>query len=178
MAINATIFKVELQIADMDRSYYQTHNLTIALHPSETEERMMFRILAFALNAHEDLTFGKGISSDNEPDLWQRNLHADVELWIDLGQPDEKRVRKACAKADKSIIYIYQPSVGEVWFKQNRKGLKRFDNLQVFTLNASEQLENMAQRTMQLNCTIQDGEVWLSDGEHNIQVVLEEKQIR
>ena len=96
MAIKSTIFKAELQISDMDRHYYQTHVLTIARHPSETDERMMVRILAFALNADEALEFTKGISTQDEPDIWRKSLSGEIECWIDLGQPDEKRIRKAC----------------------------------------------------------------------------------
>ncbi len=107
MALKATIFKAELQIADIDRSYYQAHSLTLARHPSETEQRMMVRLLAFALHADERLLFGRGLSTDDEPDLWLKNLHDEIELWIELGQPDEKRVRKTCARARNVIIYTY-----------------------------------------------------------------------
>jgi len=96
MALKSTIYKADCQIADFDRDYYQPHNLIIALHPSETEERMMARLLAFVLNAHEHLQFTKGLSSEDEPDLWQKSLTDNVELWIDVGMPDEKRIRKAC----------------------------------------------------------------------------------
>jgi len=99
MALNATIFKAVLQIADMDRNYYRDHALTIARHPSETDERMMVRLLAFVLHAHEALSFGKGLSADGEPDLWQKDLTGAIELWIDVGQPDEKSIRKACGRA-------------------------------------------------------------------------------
>ena len=95
MASNATIFKATLQIADMDRNYYADHALTIARHPSETDERMMVRLLAFVQHAHEALAFGRGLSADDEPDLWRRDLTGAVELWIEVGQPEEKRLRKA-----------------------------------------------------------------------------------
>ncbi len=104
MALKATIFKAELHIADMDRHHYGDHALTIARHPSETDERMMMRIVAFALNAHEDLVFTKGLSTENEPDLWQKSLSDDIELWIDLGQPDDKRIRKACGRAQQVMM--------------------------------------------------------------------------
>lgn len=102
MALKATIFKVELVVADMDRNYYGDHNLTIARHPSETDERMMVRILAFALYADPALAFAKGLCVDDEPDLWQKDLTGLVERWIDVGQPDEKWIRKPAAARAKS----------------------------------------------------------------------------
>ena len=105
MALKATIFKADLQIADMDRSYYANHALTIARHPSETDERMMVRVLAFALNAHERLEFGKGLSSDDAPDLWLKDLTGAIECWIDVGLPDERRGRGACGRAGRVARY-------------------------------------------------------------------------
>src|SRR5690242_18259904 len=106
MALKATIFKADLNIADMDRDYYGDHALTIARHPSETDERMMVRVFAFARHAHERLQFTKGLSADDEPDLWQKSLSDEIELWIDVGQPDEKRVRKACNRSQRVALYV------------------------------------------------------------------------
>ena len=88
MAIKSTIFKIDLQITDLDRNYYQTHALTIARHPSETDERMIVRVIAFALHAHASLEFGKGLSAEDEPDLWRRDLTGTIEQWIEVGLPD------------------------------------------------------------------------------------------
>lgn len=175
MAIKATIFKAELNIADMDRHYYADHALTIARHPSENDERMMVRLLAFALNASESLTFTRGISTDDEPDLWQKNLSDEIELWVELGQPDEKRIRQACARAQQVIIYTYQPRSAPLWWQQIEKKLARFENLTVYNLadDLASQLGALASRNMQLQCTIQDGDIWLSDSEHNLAVVLD-----
>ena len=112
MALTATIFKAALEIADVDRGYYQDHALTIARHPSETDERMMVRVLAYMLHAHEALAFGKGLGSDDEPDLWQKDLTGAVEAWIDVGQPDERRIRKACGQADRVVIYASATILG------------------------------------------------------------------
>ena len=175
MAIKATIFKAELNIADMDRHYYGDHSLTIARHPSENDERMMVRLLAFALSASEALTFTRGISTEDEPDLWQKNLNGEIELWIDLGQPDEKRIRKACARAKQVIIYCYQPRSAPVWWKQLEKKLTRFENLSVYNLadDMASQLGALSSRNMQLQCTIQDGEIWFSSGEQSVNITLE-----
>ncbi len=165
MALKATIFKLELQITDLDRNYYQGHTLTIAKHPSETDERMMLRILAFALNASETLVFSRGISTDDEPDIWQKSLSNEIELWIDLGQPDEKRIRKACGRSRQVIIYTYRERSANVWWEQSQAKLARFKNLAVMHFKASDlmSLEKMVTRNMQLQCTIQDGSIWLSN---------------
>ena len=175
MAIKATIFKAELNIADMDRHYYGDHSLTIARHPSENDERMMVRLLAFALNASEALAFTRGISTDDEPDLWQKNLSDEIELWIELGQPDEKRIRKACARAKQVMIYTYQPRSAPVWWKQLEGKLARFENLNIFNLpdDTASQLAALASRNMTLQCTIQDGEIWFSSGEQSVNITLD-----
>ncbi len=173
MALKATIFKADLQIADMDRNYYAGHSLTIARHPSETDERMMIRVLAFALNAHEALAFGKGLSADDEPDLWQKDLTGAIDLWIDVGQPDEKRILKACGRSSQVLVYSYS-STSNIWWDQAGSKLERARNLCVLNVPAASSLAlaNLAQRTMQLQCTIQDGQIWMSSGEDTVQLEL------
>lgn len=173
MALKATIFKAELQIADMDRHYYADHPLTIARHPSETDERMMMRILAFALHAHEALLFGRGLSTEDEPDLWLKDLTDAIELWIDVGQPDERRMLKACGRAARVVVYSYS-STGNVWWNQVQAKVERARNLEVigFQPSASQALTSLVARTMRLQCTIQDGQIWLSDGEQTVQLEL------
>ncbi|KZM45182.1 hypothetical protein OA92_04900 [Marinomonas sp. SBI22] len=168
MAIKSTVFKASIQVSDMDRSHYQGYDLTLALHPSETEERMMVRLITFALLADEktgdeQLSFCKGISTDEEPDLWQKTLSDDITLWIDLGQPDEKRLRKACGRGENVIIVNYNDK-SDIWWQQNQGKLSRFTNLKVLRFAEAEviELEKLCQRSMQLNVTIQDGEVWAS----------------
>jgi len=169
MAISSTINKVSLNIANMDTHYYADHELTVAQHPSETDFRFMVRIIAFILNASEQLSFTKGLCSDEEPELWQKSLTNDIELWVDLGQPDEKRIRKACGRADKVIIYTYHERKASVWWQQQQQKLARFNNLTVQHINA-EGVEALAKRNMQLQCNIQDGEVYLSDGDSSFTV--------
>jgi uncharacterized protein YaeQ len=172
MAIKATIFKANLQIADMERHYYQDHALTLARHPSETDERMMVRLLAFALHAHEYLEFGQGMTDDDEADLWQKDLTGAIELWIDVGIPDEKLIRKACGRSDRVIVYSYGGRVAEMWFAQNSAQFERQKNLSIINLPvaSTQALAKLAQRTMTLQCTIQDGQVWISDGDTSVQV--------
>ena len=174
MALKSTIYKADCQVADIDRGYYQTHNLTIALHPSETEERMVVRLLAFVINAHEHLQFTKGLSSDDEPDLWQLSLTDNIELWIDVGMPDEKRIRKASSRADKVIIYSYGGR-NTVWWKQIQPKLERFNNLTVINLpkSATDQLAMLLKRVMQLQISLQEGQIWISDDQNMANIVPE-----
>lgn len=172
MALKSTIFKAELAISDTDRHYYHDHPLTIARHPSENDERMMARLLAFALNAGERLEFTRGISADDEPDLWQKGYSGEIELWIELGEPDEKRLRKACGRARKVIVYCHNHRSALVWWEQNRNMLQRFDNLEIFKLgeDAAESLARLVERTMRLQCTIQDGGCWISNSSETVSV--------
>ncbi len=171
MALKATIFKSDLQIADMDRHYYATHSLVIARHPSENDERMMVRLLAFALHASESLAFTKGLSDTEEPDIWQKDLTGAIELWIELGQPDEKRIRQACGKAQKVAVFTYSGNSADVWWKGIVSKLERLDNLQVINVpvEMTHTLAALANRNMQLQCTIQDGQVWLADNSQSIE---------
>jgi uncharacterized protein YaeQ len=164
MAQKATIYKVELSVSDMDRHYYETHKLTVAKHPSETDERLMVRILAFALNAHEQLEMTKGLSTDDEPDIWQKSLSGELELWVALGLPSEKVVRQSCGKADAVVIYCYGGRTAEVWWDKIKNSTTRFNNLQVVNLSENEtsELANLADRSMKLQVNIQDGEVMVS----------------
>ncbi len=162
MATKATIYKALLNIANMDTNYYNEHNLTLALHPSETELRLMARVVAFILNANENLAFCKGISEDDEPDIWEKDLDGSIKLWIDLGQPDEKRIKKACGRSEKVIIYTYQENMSSPWFKQLENNINRFKNLSIIHLNIQEEeIEELAKRSMVLQCNISDEELTL-----------------
>ena len=136
MALKATIFKAEIEVSDLDRGHFATYALTLARHPSETDERMMVRLLAFALNAHERLEFGRGLSAEDEPDLVQRDLTGAIELWIDVGLPDEREVRKACGKARAVKVYTYGARSAAIWWEQNREALLKLRNASVFEVPA------------------------------------------
>lgn len=172
MALKSTIFKAELQIADMDRNYYQGHALTLARHPSETDERMMVRLLAFALFAEERLEFGRGLSAEDEPAVWLKDLTGAVELWIEVGLPDEREIRKACGKAKRVVVLCYGGRGADLWWNQNRDRLERLRNLVVMSLPTatSQGIAALANRNMSLQCTIQDGQAWLTDGERTAHI--------
>ena len=171
MAVGATIYKSHLNIANMDTHYYAEHTLVLAKHPSESDLRLMVRLVAFAFDADEALEFTKGISQDDEPDLWRKSLSGDIELWIDIGQPEEKRLRKASGRAEKVMIYIYQEGSGRAWLKQNEKFLRRFENLSVIFLEIEGDLEALAHRNMELQCNISDAEMTLIGEERSVTIV-------
>ncbi|RPE62916.1 uncharacterized protein YaeQ [Pacificibacter maritimus] len=164
MAQKATIYKVELSVCDMDRHYYETHKLTVAKHPSETDERLMVRLLAFALNASEQLEMTKGLSTDDEPDIWQKSLSDELELWVALGLPSEKIVRQSCGKSKQVIVYCYGGNPAAVWWDKIKNSTTRFDNLQVINLSQTDTaaLSDLAGRSMRLQVNIQDGEIMVS----------------
>jgi uncharacterized protein YaeQ len=169
MAQKSTINKATIHLSDMDRNYYDTLNLTIAQHPSETDSRMMLRIIAYVLNAHEDLQFGKGVSDEDEAAIWQINYSEEIELWIELGQLDEKRLKKACNRAKKVKLYCYGSSVN-TWWKQSQGKLLQFDKLSIeqFSEETTQALTQLMSRNMEFQCSIQDGQLWLTSGETSL----------
>lgn len=170
MALKSLVHKLSLNLSDMDRHHYQDYHLTIAQHPSENEHRLMIRILAFALNASETLSFTKGLCADDEPEIWQKSLSDEIELWIDLGLPDEKRLKKACNQAKQAILYTYGDGDQKVWLEKHQGKFFQHQNLQVFSIpfEQSQQLAALASRNMQLSVTIQDGQVWVSNQDASI----------
>lgn len=165
MALKSTIYKAELQIADMDRHYYADHALTIARHPSETDDRMMVRIAAFALFAGERLEFCKGLSDTDEPDLWRKDYTGAIETWIEVGQPDERRIGKASGRAGEVIVIPYGGRTSDIWWQGVRSKVERLRNVTVWSLGegVAESLGGLAERTMRLQCTVQDGAAWIGN---------------
>lgn len=163
MALKSTIFKADLQVSDLDRNHFATHSLTIARHPSETDERMMVRLLAFAMNADDTLEFGRGLSSEGEPDLVKRDLTGAIDLWIDVGLPDEREVRKAAGRAREVKVYLYGGRAAALWWQENEAALARLANVAVLELSPAitTSLASFAQRTMRIDCTIQEGQAWV-----------------
>jgi uncharacterized protein YaeQ len=176
MALKSTIYKAALQIADMDRGVYADHALTLALHPSETEERLMVRLLAFALLApasNDDgaLQFARGLADADEPDLWQHDLTGQLMHWVEVGQPEERRMTKACGKARRVSLFCYASSAA-IWWAGVVNKVSRMTNLDVWQLPAEQtkELAAMAQRAMQLQVTVQDGTIWVGNGQTSVEV--------
>jgi len=175
MALKSTIFKAELSVADIGRGYYRDHVLTIARHPSETDERMMVRLLAFALHADDALTFGRGLSTEDEPDVWRRDLTGAIEQWIDVGLPDEREVRKACGRAREVYVLAYGGRAVDLWWQGAREKLERQGRLVVteVPIEASRALAQLAGRSMRLQFTIEENHVFVADGATSVPVELQ-----
>ncbi|WP_295402540.1 YaeQ family protein [uncultured Thiocystis sp.] len=180
MALKATVFKAQVQISDMDRHYYASHALTLARHPSETDTRMMVRLFAFCLFADPLLSFTKGLSTDDEPDLWQRGLSGEIERWIELGQPDERRLRQASGRAQEVVTINFAGRAGDLWWQQNGASLQRLRNLRVLDLNSAEvqSLTGLVARSMDLQCTIDGGQVWIGNGQTTVELTPTVRQDR
>lgn len=172
MALSSTIFKAQLDLSDLNRNHYNNYKLTLARHPSENDQRMMLRLLAFALFADEQLAFTKGISTAEEPDLWIKNYSGEIELWIDLGLPDEKRIRQAHSLAKKVVIFSYGDRSLVTWRQQLDASIKRFPSLKIFHVGDDDlkQLAHLADKNMQLHCSIQDNEVFIGNDTQNLQI--------
>jgi uncharacterized protein YaeQ len=171
MALRATVFKAQLSVSDMDRNRHAVHPLIIARHPSETDERMMIRVLMFALRSSDTLRFGRGLSDVDEPDLIDRDLTGSIDVWIEVGLPDERAILKACGRAGQVVVMAYGHSA-DMWWKGIAAGLARARNLDVIRVASEESraLAAMAQRSMELQVTVQDGIVWFSDGNTTVEV--------
>ncbi len=176
MALKSTVYKATVQVADMDRSHYRDHTLTLALHPSETEERLMMRVLAHALQAPSDdtdtpLLQARGLSDSDEPDLWQHDRTGVLLHWIEVGLPDDRRLAKACGRSNRVTLYAYAAST-PVWWKGLADKVARLSNLAVWQIDAaaSQALAGLAARSMQLQVTVQDGLLWVSDGAQTVEL--------
>jgi len=174
MALKSTIFRATLNVSDLDRGHFGEHVLTLARHPSETDERMMVRVLAFALNADERLEFGRGISTDDEPALWRKDDTGRILDWIEVGLPDERLLRRAAGRADQVTVLAYGGRTVDIWWQKDAATLSKLANLKVLALaqEESKALAALAARSMELSCTIQDGQLWFSAGETTLSITL------
>lgn len=172
MAPKSTVYKARLQVSDMDRHHYATHELVLAQHPSETDERLMVRLLTFAMFAHERLEFGRGLSTDDEPDLWRKDLTGQVEQWIELGQPDESRLRKACGRAGEVVLVTYGGRGADLWWEKNEAALARCRNLSVVDVSAedTQALSGLLKRGMDLQVLVQDHVLQVIDGDTTLEI--------
>jgi uncharacterized protein YaeQ len=170
MALRSTVYKIELQVSDLDRRVFESRSLALARHPSETEERLMVRLLAYALHLGEGLEFGRGISNEDEAAIWQRDLTGRLLLWIEVGLPDERVLRRACGRADAVVLYTYGGRAAAQWWSQTGASLERLSNLQVFDLPQpfTLALAEQAARSLQVQVTVQDREVWFSIGDQTL----------
>ena len=175
MALRATIFKLELHVADMGRAYYNSHVLTLARHPSETQERMMLRVLAFALYAGEYLAFTRGLSTTEEPALWERDLTGQILTWIELGHPDERRVLQASGKSGRVVVFCYGGHASRVWWDGIKDRVARAANLTVLAVTPSDlqAVGALASRSMTLHITIDEGTALVSSSDASASVAID-----
>lgn len=180
MALGATIYKAVLEISDLDDGYYGTRTLTIARHPSETEERLMVRLLAFCLYADETITFGRGLSADGEPALYDLNAAGDIGRWIEVGCPDNKTLRKAAGKSEDVVVLTYGESRVDAWWQSNKGDFGKIDKLTIRMIKDEDlaRLTAMCSRNMHLAATIQDGVVWIADDKVNEEIHVENLMTR
>lgn len=170
MALKPTIYKLKIMLSDLDRSVFETLNLTVAQHPSETLERMMVRVLAYCINTDEQLEFGKGLSTADEPDLWQRSLDDRIRLWIDVGEPAIDRIKKATRIAERVKIYSFN-SKSSVWWHQEGDKLSAL-NVEVFQVDweSVQRLASMVARTMDFTVTLSEGSAYFSAADRECEV--------
>lgn len=170
MALSSSIYRADIDLSNLNTHQYENYNLTMAKHPSESESRMMFRLLAYLYCAHEDLAFTKGLSAQDEPEIWQKDFAGDIVQWIELGLPDLKRIRQASGKSKSVKIFTHHQSKSEDWWSKIKGSLIRNDKVEVYHLNLVEEfdLEDLVSKSMKLSCVIEDGVMHLSNDDLRI----------
>ncbi|MGJ8662101.1 MAG: YaeQ family protein [Marinicella sp.] len=175
MALKPTIYKLKISISDFNRDYYDTLQLTVALHPSENVERMMARIVAYCLNAQEYLTLTKGLSVVEEPDIWVKSLDDQIKLWIDMGEPAPDRVKKSSRLAAKVKVYSFN-SKSDTWWEQTKNKVQPFSNVQFYQLDwlQIQALASLVERTMDWSLTISGDTVYITAADQACELVISE----
>lgn len=175
MALSSTIYKVDVDLSNFNTQYYENFNLTMAKHPSEHEARMMYRLVAFLYCAHPDLKFTKGLSTTEEPELWQKNYSGEILQWIELGLPDNKRIRQACGKSDLVKVFTYQENQAEAWYQSNKSDFEKNKKLEVYNLSVVENgpIDSIVTKSMKLGCIIEDQHMYLSDDGQRIGIAIQ-----
>ena len=176
MALNATMYRFNINLSDLNRSYYDDFAVSVALHPSETIERMAIRLVAYCLHYSSELQFTKGLSTDNEPDIWEKTYSGDILTWIELGLPDSKRLKKACSLSEKAIVYAYGSQALDQWWQQTHAERTRLGNLTIMRLDsdAISRFSELIERGMSLSCMIQDDVVNLSWDDQMLEIPFQE----
>lgn len=154
MALKPTIYKFRISLSDTNRDLYDSTQLTVAQHPSETVERMMARIMAYCVKWQPNLALTKGLSTTDEPDLWVKSLDDQIELWVDIGEPSLDRVKKACRLAKQVDIFSFN-SKSDVWWEQTKNKAHQYSaSFYRFDSQAIEALAQVVARTMDLSVMI------------------------
>lgn len=172
MALGATVCKAFVDISDIDRGFYDSRTLTIAQHPSETPARMMLRLMAWILFAGDKTEFGRGLSTEGEPDVFETNDAGDISRWIEVGCPDIKTLRRAAGKSEDVVVIAYDEARIEPWWHARKGDLSKIDKLSVRWISDEdlEKIAAMAARNMKFAATLQDGVIWIADESRNIEI--------
>jgi len=175
VALKTTVFKFNIALSDINRNIFDSLNLTVARHPSETDERMLARVLAFCINSEEHLKFCRGLSASDEPDLWLRTLDDRIEQWIDVGEPDAERIRKASRISSAVKVYSFNARTrSDVWWQKTRENIKSI-NISVYRFDWPDMqaVAQQIQRTMSLSVMISGDSLYISteQGEFEVHLV-------
>lgn len=175
MALKPTIYKFNINITDFNREFYDTANLTVALHPSETLERMMARVMAYCLNAQENMSFTKGLSSIEEPDIWVKTLDDQTKLWIDVGEPAPERIKKSSRLAAQVKVYSFN-SKSNTWWEQSKGKVQQFKNVQYYQFDWSQikQLATLVERTMDWSLSISGDTIYVAANNQECELLMTE----
>jgi uncharacterized protein YaeQ len=173
MALKPTIYKAQIELADSDRNCFEELSLTLARHPSETLERMAARLLAYCLNCTRGLEFTRGISTADEPDVWEHSDHGEIAHWIEVGQPEAARLRKACGRARRVSVYAFAKSA-DTWWKLNGESITALPRLRVwqFDWHEIQAAAALLERTVQLNISVVGGTLYVDNGSASASVEL------
>lgn len=173
MALKPTIYKLKIMVSDMDRDYYEAMALTVAQHPSETIERMMVRVLAYCLNAQEQLSFTKGLSAVDEPDVWLKTLDDQLSLWIDVGEPAVDRIKKALRLSSAVKIYSFNSKSDSWWSQHQAHFVLMPASVFQFKWEQIQALAALVERTMDFSLTITESSIYIATekGECEVQCV-------
>ena len=176
MALSSTIYKFSISLSDLDRNKFETLNLTVAQHPSETAERMMVRVLCYGLHAQEFLQFTKGLSTPELPDIWSQSLDGQTLLWLDVGEPNADRIKKATRGADDVWVYSFN-SKSDVWWSQEQS---KFEPLAVkvrqFSWGEVVSLAALLERKMDFSLTISGDLLYVATALGECELVLKSLQ--
>ncbi len=163
MARKAAIHRAQIELSHVDRGVYGEIRVTVARHPSETSERMLARLLAFALRHEEGLEFGRGVSTPEEPDAWSRDPDGRIRQWIEVGQPDAQRLVKAARQSERATLFAFGSGV-ERWRRAQLEGRPLPPNLHVARIDDAflDALASSLDRTLRWTLTVSEGALFLA----------------
>ncbi len=174
---SSTIYKAFVELSNLNSHTYESFNLTMAKHPSENESRMMYRLVSYLHESNKNLEFTRGLSSTDEPEVWEKGASGEVIHWIEMGEPDEKRIRKVCGKSQKVTIYTYNQNTAHLWFEKIKNKLIGNQKVKIYHIQNQEDFEVLINRSMKLDCLIEDQSLYLSDELNRIEFFIQPQNL-